>query len=85
MSIRAALGHRLSFKDDLESLTYVLYWLLLGNLPWTGRAIVDMRETKENIGEIKKLCGDLPQAFFKLSAYTAAIEFDDEPDYNQLI
>ncbi len=33
-SIAAHCGHELGRKDDLESLAYVMIFLLKGNLPW---------------------------------------------------
>ncbi|KAG9099326.1 hypothetical protein FRC06_005386 [Ceratobasidium sp. 370] len=37
-SLNAHLGHRLIYRDDLESLAYTLLFILRGDLPWTHYA-----------------------------------------------
>jgi len=38
-SLAAHLGSEISRKDDLESLFYVMVYLLKGNLPWQNMPV----------------------------------------------
>ena len=65
-SIYTHLGKEQSRRDDLESLGYILIYLLNGVLPWNGVKGNTKNEKYKNIFEIKKetvpkdLCKDLP-------------------------
>lgn len=58
-----------SRRDDLESLGYVLVYLLRGELPWQGLKAKTMKEKYEKIMEkkiatsIETLCKDFPGNF----------------------
>ena len=85
-SINAHQGVELSRRDDLESLAYVLVYLLKGVLPWQGIA-----KTKEydQILQMKKglspreLCVGLPPEFEEFLLDVRQIGFSDEPDYSR--
>ncbi|KAG6808724.1 hypothetical protein H0H92_003096, partial [Tricholoma furcatifolium] len=85
-------GFRLSRRDDLESLAYVLIYLHTGTLPWQGTShpSSDFMEKSSLILEKKlefasdDLCRSLPQAIESLLCYSRALRFEDDPDYDYL-
>ena len=91
-SINAHYGMEQSRRDDLESLGYVLIYLIRGALPWQGMGKGDYKERsilqcKMNIS-IEKLCSGLPCIFnCNLAAFKTYLhkvkemKFDQEPDY----
>ena len=91
-SINAINGIELSRRDDLESLGYLLIYLVKGNLPWIG-----IKNDKENnvnkyqkINEIKikisieVLCYELPREFNEYLNYCKRLKFEDKPNYDYL-
>ena len=88
-SISAHLGNELSRKDDLESLGYVLIFLLKGALPWQNLNVSDKEKTKK-VGEMKakitpeELCKDLPIELTNYMTYVKSLMFVEDPDYNYL-
>jgi len=89
-SVNALLAKEQSRRDDMESLGYVLVYLLKGSLPWQGLNAGNMEEKKQLILKKKmetlpkNLCKDLPDAFSKYLEYVKSLEFEEEPDYNML-
>ena len=89
-SINALRGFEQSQRDDLESVGYVLVYLLKGKLPWQGIKI------KNKIQKIKSilvnkietcstdLCSGLPKEYEKYIDYCRNLEIDDKPDYSML-
>ena len=69
-SINSHLGYEESKRDDLESLCYVLIYLMKQKLPWQGICESNMGKKVNLIGEIKvstsiiELCKDVPSIFF---------------------
>ena len=66
-SLNAHLGHELGRKDDLESIGFILIYLMRGTLPWQGKSASKTREElersiskKKNETSIPSLCKDLP-------------------------
>lgn len=90
-SVNALKAMEQSRRDDLESLGYVLVYLLKGSLPWQGLTAANMEDKKKLIlkkkmeTQPKTLCSDLPDAFAKYLQYVKALDFDEKPDYNMLI
>ena len=80
-----------SRRDDLESIGYMLIYLLKGSLPWQGLKCSDKAEKYNKIKEIKnnidpyKLCEGLPVEFAKYLEHCYSLKFDDEPNYKYLI
>lgn len=84
------LGSEPSRRDDMESVGYMLIYLIKGSLPWQGLK----KKTKENpidkIGEkkmmvnLKTLCDGLPECFYKYIEYTRNLQFTEKPDYSYL-
>ncbi|CAI6371661.1 unnamed protein product [Macrosiphum euphorbiae] len=79
-----------SRRDDLESLGYVLLYLVNGTLPWMKYFEEDYVHVKK-CGDLKKkittktLCADLPEEFAKYFDYVKKLEFFETPDYDELI
>lgn len=90
MSIGCHQKTRLSRKDDLLSLGYVLIYLYVGNLPWQGLDISDRKEKDSAVSEIKqyygytKLCKTLPKFFTNYFKELEKLSQSDKPDYNKL-
>lgn len=84
-------GIEQSRRDDLESIGYVLIYLLKGSLPWQGLKCKDKAEKYQKIKEYKnaidpyKLCDGVPVEFAKYLEYCYNLKFDEEPNYKQLI
>jgi serine/threonine protein kinase len=85
------MGIEPSRRDDIESIGYMLVYLIKGRLPWQGL----MKKTKDNpidkIGDkkininLKKLCDGIPKCFYEFIRYAKKLEFDEKPDYEYLI
>jgi serine/threonine protein kinase len=83
-SINSHMGLELGRKDDLESLAYVLIYLLHGSLPWQGLSSFDILEMKKRISA-KDLCHGLPVEFCTFLKYCRSLPFDHKPDYEHFI
>jgi serine/threonine protein kinase len=87
MSINANKGFEQSRRDDLESLGYVLIYLLKGYLPWMGLKAKNKDERFEKILNIKieislsSLCKSCPVEFENYLNYVRQLKFDEEPNY----
>lgn len=88
VSVNIHLGSTASFRDDLESIAYLLVYLLQGGLPWYGLNIAKLTEkqTRESkqITNSFELCRDLPSEFEMLLKYAKSLTPEDIPDYNLL-
>ena len=88
-SLAAHEGFEISRKDDLESLGYVLLFLLKGFLPWQNMNVSEKDKCKK-VGELKaglkpeELYKDLPDEFVKYMNYVKGLSFKQNPDYNFL-
>lgn len=89
-SVNAHLGLEQSRRDDLESIGYVLLYLLIGSLPWQGLKANTKHEKYQRIMDkkmstsIEALTKDQPIEFAKYFSYVKALKFDDRPDYQYL-
>ena len=81
-------GGEQSRRDDIESLGYVMIYLLKGLLPWQGCSSQNnyeaVRRLKHTI-PLSELCRGLPPAFEKTIAYARAMSFTATPDYRFLL
>jgi len=89
-SINALKGFEQSRRDDLESLGYVLMYLLRGELPWQHINAKSKEERNQKILQKKmeisssKLCEGFPIEFEKFLDYTKNMEYTQTPDYDML-
>jgi serine/threonine protein kinase len=89
-SVNSHLGIRLSRRDDLESLVYILIYFVKGILPWQGFKGRDKTDKYFNILKSKetttvaKLCADLPEEFALFLTHIKSLEFVARPDYSYL-
>lgn len=85
ISINVHLNIEPSRRDDLESIAYILIYLMKGKLPWQGlkskNQIKTIGEKKMSIS-IQILCNGLPFCISKFLTYCRTLRFDEKPDYN---
>ncbi|KAL8698072.1 MAG: hypothetical protein Q9224_002017 [Gallowayella concinna] len=86
-SINGHLGVVQCFRDDLESLGYMLVYFLSGSLPWADLKVANKEEQPEMILKQKKaisthdLCEGLPGEFVAYFDYIRSLSFNEKPDY----
>lgn len=88
MSINIHLGLSASPRDDLESLAYVLIYLLRGALPWHNpeKQLLSekaTRSSKQRV-DIMQLCKGLPVEFEMILRYAKGLRSDDLINYAAL-
>ncbi|KAJ3442284.1 casein kinase i-like protein [Anaeramoeba flamelloides] len=89
-SINTHLGIEQSRRDDLESLGYMLIYLLKGRLPWQGFKASNKKERNEKICDkkvvtpLRVLCEHLPVEFKQYLEYCKNLSFEDVPNYSFL-
>ena len=87
-SVNALQGIELSRRDDLESLAYMLIYLMKGNLPWEHIKEKNKIEKYKKILKIKKntvpleLCENMPNEFSLFLLYVSSLDFEEKPDYD---
>lgn len=89
-SINTHKGYEQSRRDDLESLGYVLVYLLSGQLPWQGLRANNKNEKYRKIFEKKlatgteQLCCNIPPEFSQFFSHIRNLRFEERPDYDYL-
>ena len=89
-SINVHLGLTPSRRDDLESIGYVLIYLLKGKLPWQSVKCSDKEKRYTMIGQVKASASpwdhfpDVPGEFILYLTYCSKLEHDEDPDYEYL-
>ena len=89
-SLSTHLGIEQSRRDDLESLGYVLLYLLRGGLPWQGLKAKDKNQKysritdKKIVTPIEELIADYPEEFGVYLNYCRSLKFEEKPDYKYL-
>ena len=78
-------GREQGRRDDLESLGFVLVYLLTGSLPWQNEEDYDkiMRSKQQNL-RTGNLVKDMHKFFRKYFEYVSTLRFHDEPNYSYL-
>lgn len=90
LSINCHLGLAPSRRDDLESLVYVIVYLVKGSLPWQGITVQPGQIHQDEVLRVKQattvkaLCEGLPQPFIGFVEHIRYLGFRDKPDYNFL-
>ncbi|CAD8069973.1 unnamed protein product [Paramecium sonneborni] len=85
-SIAAHKGQELGRKDDLESLFYVIFYFLRGQLPWQNIP-VESCERNRVVGNIKQTISIQELAsikcpeLIKIFQYIRKLKFQEQPDY----
>jgi casein kinase 1 len=85
-SINAQSGSELSRRDDLESLAYIIIYLLRGSLPWQDipssqkRKMLQMKKTVS----LDVICEGVPIEFQLLLKHARTLEFEERPNYQYL-
>ena len=71
-----------SRRDDIESLLYVLIYIMRSNLPWQ-KASSDVEGAKiKKTTSIDQLCASLPPEWGAMLTTIRACGFEDRPDYD---
>ncbi|CAD8062658.1 unnamed protein product [Paramecium primaurelia] len=79
-----------SRRDDLESLGYMLIYLVKGELPWSNIKARDKEDKYEQILQIKmglplnQLCFNLPKCFIHYFQHVKSLLFQQQPNYQHL-
>jgi len=80
-------------RDDLESLAYMAFFLLRGNLPWKGtddhrepmvRGLTRVKNLKEAVTGASLNAG-FPVEFAELLDYSRSLQFEEDVDYDAII
>lgn len=84
MLILYSLDSEACWRDDLESLGYMLLYLARGGrLPWWPLA-EDLIEKEKSRTSVKELCRGLPPDFTLYFKYVRGLKFGERPDYGRL-
>jgi serine/threonine protein kinase len=82
-------GIEQSRRDDMESIGYVIIYLMKGRLPWQG--LDDDKKTKYSLIlnkketiDISELCKNLPKQIVTYMNYVNSLQFEDCPNYDYL-
>ncbi|KAH0791720.1 CK1 family protein kinase [Histomonas meleagridis] len=88
-SVNALRGVEQSRRDDLESLGYVLVYLLKDRLPWMGLPLGNSHPKYAPILRVKEatsaesLCDGLPDEFLEYFRLVKNLSFSQKPNYKQ--
>ena len=89
-SINTHLGIEQSRRDDIESLGYMMIYLMKGHLPWQGMVNSNPKKKYDRIKKLKleikltDLCTGLPKECVKFIQYARDMKFEDKPNYHYL-
>lgn len=75
-SLAAQKGFELSRRDDLESILYIILFLINGKVPWDDFNVEDVEKMKMQYST---------EPMSKIISYCRNIKFEDEPDYSRFV
>jgi len=86
VSINIHNGYTPSRRDDIESIIYILIYLLNGSLPWETISCDNKDEKYKLIKECKETydfskLSELPGEFILILNYIRKLKFDEKPNY----
>ena len=90
VSINTHMGLEQSRRDGLETLGYIMIFLMKGTLPWYGITPLKGESLNEKILEAKlltsyeSLCSGLPDEFVEYFKIVRNLQFEDEPPYGYI-
>ena len=83
-------GNVQSRRDDIESIGYMLIFLMKTKLPWQGIKGTSQKECYQKLYlmkkymPIEKLCNGLPKEMIEYLKIAKNLRFEQEPNYNYL-
>ena len=82
-SINSHLSFELERRDDLESLTYILFYFIWGFLPWQGLSVEgqNILESKQGITTLALFHGLLLELHM-LFEHSRSLSFEEKPNYD---
>ena len=89
-SVYAMAGNEQSRRDDIESIGYMIIFLMKKKLPWQGIKANSYKECYNKLYLMKKhiklenLCKGLPIEIFEYMKNAKNLKFEQEPDYKYL-
>lgn len=90
-SVWSHLGAEKSRRDDLDSLAFIMIYLLKGELHWQKVKAKTKKEIKNTITELKvsispmELCKDIPfEECLKFIHYIRGLQFEEAPKYDYM-
>ena len=89
-SINALSGGSQARRDDLESVGYVLVYLLKGKLPWQGLKVYGKEDKYQKIlhkkrdTDVNELCSGLPKELSNYIVYAKKLDYCENPDYDYM-
>lgn len=90
-SINTHRGLEQGRRDDLESIGYIMIYLIKGSLPWQGLNIKPGEDHYTKIYQKKmevkttELCSGLPKHFSDYIEYVRKLKYEETPNYEMLI
>ena len=87
ISLNVHRGMTPSRRDDLESVGYMLVYLLCGTLPWIKKTPSCDNISEEEIYKIKAscqlwdVCNDIPGEFILFIQYCRRLDYSENPNY----
>lgn len=87
-SLRTHQGFSQSRRDDMEQLVYIMIYMYVGWLPWSGLNIRDHVAKEKRIGQLKAqlrlddICAKCPRQFEDFLFYARNMDFAEAPQYD---
>lgn len=82
--------NNLSRRDDIESIGYLIVYLISSTLPWQGVGNGYSEESIRTVGQCKsqtppeQLCAGMPRNMLNFFRNVYQLKFDEKPDYYRL-